>query len=274
MAYRKKTYRRKASKRTFKRKSYAKKRSPLKKMIRREIARGRENKTKQFYQNNDPILGTDDSSLLDLTIFPVAPDSGFLQIDQGVAQGSRIGNEITTKKLIFKGTIIPLPYNAATNPNPRPMQVKMWFLYDKTDPTGVPTPATNGDFFQFGGSNAGFTGTLSDLWKPINTDRYAVLAQREFKVGYGNYVGTYSSIPAQEGAQFYNNNDFKLNSNFKFDLTKHIPKRIKYNDNDSDPTTRSLFCLCVAYNADNSEIVVDRVQANMSWMLDYTYEDA
>lgn len=273
MAYRKKTYRRKAPMRrkTFKRKSYAKKRQPLKKMIRREISRGRENKSCQFARNDQPLYSPSNIPQADNSIIDVSPSASTLDILQGVQQGDRIGNRITTKRLTFKGTIVPMP-ESATNATPRPVHIKMWFFYKRDAPTSFPTPVASSDFFQFNGTDNGFANDLVDLWKPINTDEYRVVTTRTFKVGTASYYTP--SDPTQVSNQQFHNNDFKLNASFSIDLTKYIPKTIRYNENNGDPQSRHLFCLALPFYADSTAILSSAITAKISWMLNYVYEDA
>jgi len=246
-------------------------RPALKKLIRREIARTVENKTRQYYVDDFVLFGSGSASQLDASIFPVTPASGELQIDQGVGNGARIGNRITTKRLMLRGTMVPLPFSGGVNTTPSPIQIKMWLFYDRRLPTNVPTPAGLADFFQNNNAAAGFSNDLVDLWSPVNTDNYRVLATRMFKLGNSAYQATAGgSVNAQYGA----NNDFKLNCNFSINCTKMVPKITKFDDNLSDPTSRGLYCMCQVVRADGNPITAGQTMARMSYMLEYTYEDA
>jgi len=271
MAFRRKrtTKRRFAKKRTFKKRGA--RRPAIKKMIRREIARNIENKGRQHFVEDHLIQCSTNVSGFDASIFPVGPAAGTLDIQQGPGQGARIGNQIKTKRLMFKGTIVPLAYNASTNPLPQPIQIKMWLFYNRILPTFEPTPAALADFFQDNNSSEGFSDDLVDLWKPVNTDNYRVLATRIFKVGNAMYN---TAAGGSTNSQFGSNNDFKLSTNFSIDCTKMIPKITKYNDNNSDPTTRNLYCMMQVVRADGGTTLSNWVMARCSYMLDYTYEDA
>ncbi|UYD39102.1 MAG: capsid protein [Wigfec virus K19_588] len=269
--YRRKTYRRKVpKKRTYKRKSYAPKREPIRKIVRREIARNIENKTIQQY-NYDRTLVTpqDNSTFLNQNVFPLGPDPASLVINQGTGQANRIGNQIKTKKLLFKGTLVALPYDAVFNTTPRPVQLKMWIFYDKEDPTAVPLPLTN--FFQNGNSSKGFQGDLTDLWSPINTDRYRVVASKTFKLGMQEYNTAGGGTSAN---QFFTNNDFKYNANFSFDLTKHYPQVVKFNDTTATPTTRGLFCMISYASATGGGFPLGSTVVGSQYMQHYEFEDA
>lgn len=269
MAYKRK---RSFKKKTYKRKSYAKKakRVPaIKRMVRREIARNVENKyanTVNTGHNNVPSNAATAASL----VVPITPAATGLTIFQGTTQGTRIGNSIKIKKLTIKGTIQPLPYNAATNTFPQPLEVMMFIFYDKQNPTVTPDPFAPNDFYQFGGTSADFRNDLVDCWADINTDRWRVVYRRNFKVGYSAYNGT--GINA--GEQGYSNNDFKLNQNFTVDCTKWAVKRVKFNDNNADPTTRGLWCMWVPINANGLAIPATEIASRVQFSVDMQYEDA
>lgn len=260
--------RRPKSKRT---KRINKKRSKggLKKLVRREIARNVENKSKQSNLITKALYGSASTSFQD-NIVELGPGVD-LVVTQGVGAGNRVGNRIKTKKLTWKGTMVPLPYNAVNNSVPVPIQIKIWIFYDRTDPTAEPQPTTN--FFQDGSSSRGFLNDLVDMWSPINTDRYRILASKTFKLGYANYAGTHAGT-GTEAQQFFANNDFKYNANFSFNLTKHYPKNVRFDDNNGIPTSRGLYALFQPVAADGSALPASSVPVGVQFMMDYVYEDA
>jgi len=273
MAYKSAAYRRATGKRRpIKRKSAKRrgKRPALKKMIRREIARNIENKTCQYFNYDKRLYIAGNASFPTDNIFPVGVDPTALVIPGGTGQGNRVGNTIKTKKLMFRGTIVPLPYDGTFNPNPQPVQLKMYIFYDKTAPTSVPNPQAAGDFFQNGNAAKGFQNDLVDMWSPINRDRYRVLATKTFKLGLAAYEGVGNS----GNNQFFANNDFKYNANFSFNLTKHYPQMVKFNDGTTVPTTRGLFCMVQYVAASGNAYSTIFYTCSMQYMLDYVYEDA
>jgi len=268
VAYRRKRYTKKTikkSRRRTKRTSTA----SVKRIVKQAISRSLENKCRQ-YNNTFNVVPSSDIGAFDANILPLHPYQSFLQIDQGVGQGARIGNSITTKRVMFKGTLTPKAYNPDFNPTPSPHQIKMFIFYDRRFPTFQPTPATNGDFYQFNNTSEGFSNNLTDLWKPVNTDRYRLLYQRTFKLGFAAYSGTGSSASFQS----YANNDFKLNANFSINITKYLIKTVKFDDNNSDPTTRGLWCMFVPLKANGDPIPSANRLSELSCMIDYNYEDA
>lgn len=271
MAYIRRKYRTKrafAKKRTYKRRTY-KKAMPIKRMIRREIARNVENKTQQAYNLQQDIYPSN-STQFDSVITPCQPDAVGLIISQGTGQGQRIGNRIKIKKLTFSGVIHPTPYNASTNPTPAPVMIKFWFFYDKDAPTLTPTVKADGDFLQFGNTTSGMQNDLMDMFAPVNKDRYAVLKTKIFKLGYASYGGT-GALPQSGNLA---NNDFKLNCPFSFDLTKHVPKIYDFRDTATNPTTRGLYFMAQAVYANGAQMAAATVPAQMSYVQSVEYEDA
>ena len=247
------------------------KRMPIKKLIKREIAKNVENKTFQYLDDVYDILPSN-SPGFDANIVPVAPAAGgFLTISQGLGQGQRIGNRIKIKKLTVSGVIIANPYNATTNPTPAPVQVKVWFFYDKEEWNAVPTPQTAGDFLQFGNTSLGLQNQLYDHSMPINNDRYKVLTTRVFKVGYASFNGATGGVPLQG---YFANNDFKLNCNFKVDLTKYAIKNVEFRDTATTPTTRGIFMMMQPVYANGSQIPSAIIPCRCVYMNSVVYEDA
>jgi len=240
----------------------------IKKIIRNEISKSAETKKVQFY-NYDRNLVTpiDSSTFLSSNIFPVGIDPSSITITQGTGQANRVGNVVHTKKLMFRGTFAPRPYDSNFNQNPQPVQIKMWICYDKRTPIDVPNPMST--FFQNGNASKGFQSDLVDLWAPVNTDIYNVLATKTFKLGCADYVGGGSSA----NNQFFSNNDFGLNCNFSIDLTKHYPKTVKFNDTTGVPTTRGLFCIITYSAASGGQFVLGTTAVNMQYMLSYEFDD-
>lgn len=259
-------------KRVFKKKVAKKGRKPtlkrqsIKRMIKTEIARNIEDKDQMMINTDRSIYSSTNTNFPD-NVITLGP-SGDLQVVQGTTQGSRIGNKITTKSLIFRGTICPKTYNATSNPAPIPQVVKMVIFYDKTDPVTLPAVSTN--FFQNGSADAGFQNDLVDMWRPFNTERYRILTTRTLKVGHAAGTGT----GGVAGQQYYSNNDFKMAANFKINLTKYYPKRVVFNENSTTPTTRQLFCIfyCAAGSGEQNGALW--IPLTAQYAQNYKFEDA
>jgi len=274
----KKTYRRRGKRAARGRRKGGKR--GIKKMIRREIARNVENKTVQSYVYARTLVSS--GTYPDMFAYDSVADignqvvlgpninggPGTMPIAQGVGQGDRVGNQIKTKRLMFKGTLVAAPQDPIYNPYPAPVQVKMFIYYDKTTPVSPPYPVT--DFFQNGNGAKAFANDLVDMWSPINTDRYRVLTTRTFKLGYAGNTGT----GAEPSYSHYANNDFKYNQNFSINLTKYYPKTVRFSDAAGTPRTRGLYCLFAYVCANGNQLPVNIRSVRAQWMQTYTYEDA
>lgn len=231
------------------------------------VSRQAETKMVQYFSTGLDVLPSS-STGFNASIQPVSPYTGFLQIDQGVGQGERVGNRLKLKSLSMKGTIWPMPYNASTNPNPTPVQIVLWFFCLRQNNTTI--PASVPGFLQEGDSSRNLQNNLSDLVSRVNTDQYRLFARRVFKIGYAAYGGT----GTQAAFQAFVNNDFKLNANFRVNLTRHAIKTVIYNDASSTtPRTRGIFCVAQAIAADGSAMANNIIPARMSYQLECTYED-
>lgn len=246
----------------------------VKRLVRREIARNIEDKTIQYYNTGANILPSS-SAGFNATIIPISPFSSYLQINQGTNQQSRIGNRIKVKSLRFRGTIYPLPFDASTNPTPYPMHIKMWLFYDRQTPNTAPG-AVGTTFLQEGSTSRGLFNDLVDLHAMVNTDRYKIFHTRAYKLGFAQnqWNATGGDIAATDIFQYGTTNDFKYNAEFNIDCTKYVPKNIIYNDNDSQPTSRGLYCMITALNANGDPIPASVIPAQYQYMLSIKYEDA
>jgi len=273
MAFRKKRVFKK--RRVVKRKSYARKKAaPLRKMIKKEIARNIEDKTQSVLNLGLTLTSVNNLSFNTRNVVDVGVSAAAVSITQGTGQGNRVGNRIKIKKHVFKGTLVPLGYTA-NNTVPRPMQVKMWIFYDKENPSGTPNPYA--DFFQNGNSINPFQNDLTDQWLPVNQDKYRVLTTRTFKLGHASYGQSNNLVyPTMAVSPYggYNNNDFKYNANFSIDLTKYMVKNVAFRDGNVDPTTRGLFALFSYACADGEQYAPSTEALMLQYMVDCKYEDA
>jgi len=241
----------------------------LRRLIKRELSRQVENKSVQFFDYDQRLYASPNVSFQTDNIIPLGP-SAVMPITQGTGQGNRVGNSIHTKKLMFKGTIVPLPYDATFNPVPMPVQVKLVIFYDKLDPMTQPNPTYHGDYFQNGSGVKGFANDLVDMWSPVNKDRYRIFTTRTFKLGNADYSGTGASA----GGHYFANNDFKMNANFSINLTKYYPKVLKFSDATTTPSNRNLYAMFYYCLANGGAALNVGYMLGMQYMLDYTYEDA
>jgi hypothetical protein len=206
----------------------------------------------------------------DLNVYPLTPYQGYMQIAQGVSDGSRVGNMIVPKYASINFVLYPYPYDATNNPAPRPQEVVFLVLTDKSDPTSVPRPTNNGDFYQANAGTATFSGDLSDITDWYNRDRYEIVHKKIFKLGYSAFGGTGSSA----SNQFFQNNDYSYNHIYKYNYTKHLPKHIKYNDNNTIPISKGLYAFWYSVPANGSAWSATDRPCLVDFQMHMTYEDA
>lgn len=267
----KKTSRRTYKKKTSRRPKRAVKRtSSLKKVIKQVMSRAVEVKTRQSEVLFDNIIPPFDAANFDANIVPVSFTSTAIGIAQGPGQGERIGNSIKLKSLKLTVVMVPDNYNVTTNPLPTPLQVRCVIFYDKETPTQVPTPAVSNNIFQFGNTSNGFTNDLLDAVLPFNTDKYRICVDKVFKLGYALNNGTGPTA----GAQYYSNNDFKMNQTWTTELKSFLPQTIRYNDNDQDSMTHQLYMMLIPCNSNGAGYVATIRPASFQYYASAKYTDA
>lgn len=242
--------------------------SQITRIVKREMSRKVEHKTSQFFASQWDIVPSN-NTFFEASFFPCTPYTTYMDIDQGVGQGDRIGNRITLTNLSIKGTIWPLPYDGTTNPTPSPAQVVLYFVYRRTIPINTPTNAVN--IFQNGDGSRNFQNDLTDVMAKVNNDEWRLLTKRVFKIGYAANTGT----GAQPAYQAFTNNDFKLNRNFQINLTKYAVKKLRYADASSSiPRTRGIFCIPVAISSSGNPYAAADVPCRMSFTTSCRFTDA
>lgn len=265
----------------FKKRSYRKKPATKKAFVKKAVSRAKTQRLTKFIKKvmtrTEEKKMSESSDILSLAaytspnlpnqILPISPsDSSGIVIPQGTGQGERIGNRIRTHSCMLRGIIYPQPYDATLNPVPSPQEIRVWFFSKKFTSE---TPTTLPNFFQSANSSSAPVGTLIDLTRKINTDVYTYLGHRTWKLGFQVYGGSGNTIQQQ----YYNNNDFKYNIKYTINLTKMIPKLIKFNDTDNQPTSKSVFMFWESVNANGFTQTTTTIPAEMQYTLDYTYTD-
>lgn len=247
----------------------------LTKLVQRVVSRNVENKSRQAYGSMNCIYPQIGGSYAWYGLLPLTPYSSVgaptdytITINQGTGAGSRVGDVIKTKKVWFKGVIVPNPYSADLNPNPKPMEVCIWIFKLKRQTLGNTITEANGainnNFFQSGNTALGVNGGLFNIVQTMNTDYIRLFYKRVFKVGYS--AGTISGDRP--------NNDFAMNRKFSIDVTKYIPKNVRYNDNTDTPSIDPVYVFIAPFRADGTVQTGNYAGVNLSWELNYVYEDA
>lgn len=247
-------------------------RASVKRVVKRVLARETETKTAETGVQTRQLYYPDNlANFTANNVIRLSPGVNFT-IAQGVGNGQRIGNRLKLRRLQFNWTLRQRVYDAATNPTPRPLNCRMVLFYNREDPTDVdPTgPYPVADFFQLNNTTNAIVGQEVDMLQPFNTDKYRILAARTFKLGHAAYNGS-GAVPDR---QQYANNDYKMCISGKWDVTRHVPRIVRYNDTALQPMSRALFCVVFFCPADGSTGIAATVPMQMSYWLQAKYEDA
>jgi len=239
----------------------------VKSYVKKQIHSNIENKCIQVQQSYG--FGTYLESQ-DFNAFPMAPQTGYWGIAQGVGQGSRIANSIKLRKVTLSYVIRPLPYDVNTNPNPVPIEVQLLLGYVKNTPSYVPIGGDVAQLFQSGNTTQAPFSNLRDIIAPINTDYWTIKKRITHKIGYAETAGT-GSIAAN---QYNSNNDFKMNVKKVIDITSMLPSTVKFNDATIGSTTRNLYFMFYAVSATGSTVGANFLMAHIDYWIDFHYEDA
>lgn len=197
------------------------KRAGFKKFVKKVVRSMAEKK--QAYTSSGNALVMFNSGI-DSTadIQPIIPAIG-----QGVDSNNRSGQSITATNLNIKGHI-RLNFNDVSDSTKLPnVMVRMMVLSIKPKATYGDVTASSAPLatlLRKGGTTVGFTGLLSDLYAPINTDVFTVHHDKKFHLSQSYLNGIGASIPSQYVAQdaskicrFFNLNVRCKNKVLKFD---------------------------------------------------------
>lgn len=269
MAYfrRKRNYRKRrfAKRRVFKRRAPVKRRG-LKVMVKRMIAKTEEVKCANVYSlSAQGLVQTPSASFITQNVYKVTPNAATLGIPQGTGQGQRVGNRITTKSCIWDAMIYPAPYDVTVNPVPTPQEVEIFAFRSIASPNSFVDPRPN--FYQSGSTTRSMQGNLSDMMAPINRDQFRVFLRKRIKIGLAQSLIT---LPQQQFA----NNDFKMNQRVRLNLTKYVPKTVKFADAANDASTPQLWVMVVPVNADGTAASATTVPLAIDYNVVYKFTDA
>lgn len=215
--------------------------------------------------NSGSTLKTPDDSIIRLD-----PNPSNLNILQGVTQSTRVGNKIRLTNGNLTLGIWPRS-DASGNTNNLQM-IRLLILYDKRNPTDTPTPFDNADFFQQSSATGyvGFSGVMYDLINRINKDRYAILMDRTYKLGFSTLVGSADGDPT---FAYQSNNDFKAFHKINVNLNNKALKVLTYTDNNNAPNWRGCWLFAFGVAGAGPGNGADVAVANMYGQIVWQYND-
>lgn len=237
----------------------------VKTYVQRALHKAIENKSIQYNGSFTMVNYNDDNTMRG---FALSPGTS-IAIPQGTGAGSRTGNRIKIIKAKLNYWMVPAAYNGLLNPQPKPLLIRMWIGYSKTNPTLIPPSTDQAFLFQNGDSASAPNNFIPDMLRAVNKDKFVIFRDIKHKLGNADLTGT----GAIAGSQYFSNNDFKYNIMRTIDITKYLISNVTYNDSTVIPTSRGLFCwiqICYADNNATSGVI----PGNFAYFVDLTYEDA
>lgn len=240
----------------------------LVKLIKRVATSTEEKKESNQYSLNTPLPPSNNAGWTTSSI-PICPFATGFIIPQGVGQGQRVGNQIRTQKCMVRGILHPTSFEATTNNQPLPYEVRMVLFKDKFFRSGQPS-AVAIDLFQNGSTILPPQNDLVDMLLDFNRDRYQIYHDQILKVGNATYDGS-GTLPI---FQSFTNNDFSYNAKFVVDCTKFLPAVIDYNDGGTSPMSDTLWMIFLPVAANGSQLSANNTGLTMSWQASYEYTDA
>lgn len=190
----------------------------------------------------------------------------------GTAENERIGEQIRAQKLNIKGHYI-LTVSNNSYPNAR-IAVRMMVVQPKNlsgYPDASATAAWQTQLLKKGGTNVGFTGLISDLYAPINTDQITCSYDKITYVSMP-YIGTTTGTTL-------------VNTVYTHDVSKSVKffninlrvknKLLKYDKNYSSvqPTSYTPMLVVGYAHMDGSSPDVLTTQVYVSFDSIFTFED-
>lgn len=196
-------------------------------------------------------------------------------ISSGTQDNARIGDQLRAQKLSLRGHIISASQIPQGSPNSRIavrlMVVQPRYLSNRVTVLSQST-VWQSTLLKKGGSTTGFTGEISDLYAPINTDaivkyydKVIYLPIPQVYVGTGTtLVNTVTSIDVSKSVKFFNINLKIKNKVLKYDSTISTVQPVNYS-----PT----FLLGYVH-LDGSAADVITTQVSAAFDAIFQYEDA
>lgn len=195
-------------------------------------------------------------------------------IGQGVDTHQRMGDDIRAKKCRISGNIRLLPNNSLDVTTLTAMYVRMFVVSFKnrsnyTDATGQTTALAS--LLKKGGTTTAWTGVLSDLNAPVNTDEFTVHAERKFYLSQSNIQSSGASAPSARLVTDLRNTMAFFNINLK---CKN--KKLMYDGtvgSDLQPTNWAPFILLGYCWLDGSSPDTLSTNLQMEYGVDFRFED-
>lgn len=206
----------------------------------------------------------------DLNMFPMCPYTSLFSLPIGTTNGTRLANQVKTRRVMLSYVLRPTAYSSTSNNNPQPFHVQMFLGRYKQSSGILPTGLELTVLFDNGSSSFGPISDLGDLCADINKDAWDIKKKWTHKVGTAQFTGPGNL----QNYGFFANNDFQLNVVRKMDITKYCPKTIKFNDAAGSTQGPNLFLFYQAIPTTGGIFPANEKPANIDYWISYIYEDA
>lgn len=242
------------------------------KVAKKVINQMAENKVATYSFSAQPFCLQSTTTSLAGNYYVVSPSTtAYYTITQGTGNTNRVGNSISTKRLMVNLAICPRSYNATTNNTMIPSEVLVYFYKVKGYTNAFQSATDIQNFYENGSTTTGPLGYLMDINAKLNKDAYTYLTHKRYKVGR-SVVGSTTNLTAAN----YNsatNNDFKWNVVDKISLTRFCPKTLTFSDNTVSPSQPYIHMLIQVIAADGTILALDQQPINVYGKVEYQFQD-
>lgn len=237
----------------------------VKRYVKRELHKQIE--TKSSFVSNQITFGSALESP-DLNFAPILWYPAYHTLSIGAADGARIGNKVGIRRVMLRYVLIPMPYDASTNPTPQPVVVQLFLGRIKPAKSLLPGASDVALMFNAGSSSYGPAGSLIDLNSVVNEGYWDIKKKWTHKIGF--QIDKNISTTYQE----YSNNDFKMFAMGTLDITKMVQKVVQFNDSTSTPQNGNLFFGYQSIAATGGPTGATVLNCRINYTINIEYEDA
>jgi len=181
----------------------------------------------------------------------------------GTGDNQRIGERISPMSLVVHGNVALNYTNVLFQQAPRSLYVVIYVLqhvslktYQSLQSAATTPPTGGNDFSQLlvtgEGDTIAFDGLAYQADLPVAKEYYKLLTKKVISLRASGIVPAPTGGSAGPSLQTINNNSHTYCARYKFNLSKHLPKVLKYQEtsvtsgNPGDPTNSSIF-MCMGF---------------------------
>jgi len=207
----------------------------------------------------------------------------------GDGDNNRIGERISPTGLVVKGNVKFNYTNVTYQQAPQNYFVVIYVLqhvalktYDSLQSATTTPPTKGNEFSQLlktgEGDTVGFGGLSYQADLPVADEYYRLLAKKVIPLRTSGIVPAPTGASAGPSLQSFNNNSHQLCARYTFNLSKKIPKILKYQETAvttgqvGDPTNSSIF-MCLGFYSMDYDSTVSAANVSNEYVSIMTYKD-